>query len=88
MKQKKALIISIIGIITPIISVIISMLNEPEIVEAVAGGLFLGSIIGSVFGVTALIINKGKSLPVIIFSILPMCPLAVYLMLLLITVRI
>jgi len=87
-KQKYALIISIIGIITPIISVIISMRNEPEIVEAVAGGLFLGCIIGSVFGVTALIMNKGKSLPVIILSILPMFLLAVYLILLLMTVRI
>ncbi len=81
MKYKVALIISILALISPICSAVIMPFFEPEIAEAILGGLLVGCVIGSVLGIASLVISKCKSRLINAFSIIPMCPLALYLLL-------
>ena len=80
-KNKAPLIVSILAVSCPLISVIVSIFTEPEIVEAIFGGIVIGCMIGSVFGLIALIINKGRYTIVKILSVLPMIPVVLFLML-------
>ncbi len=83
MEHKFAYAISILAVILPICSIVISLFLEPEIVEAIFGGLIIGCIIGSVLGAVSMGISKGKSVFINTLSILPMIPLVLYLLLLL-----
>ena len=72
------MITSILAIGSFVCIFIIVLFTESEMVEAIAGGLVLGGMIGSVFGVISLIINKGKSKLVTIFSVVPMIPVVLW----------
>lgn len=78
MKIKPEMITSILAIASFVCTFIIVLFTESEMVEAIAGGLVLGGMIGSVFGVISLIINKGKSKLVTIFSVVPMIPVVLW----------
>lgn len=78
MKIKPEMITSILAIASFVCIFIIVLFTESEMVEAIAGGLVLGGMIGSVFGVISLIINKGKSKLVTIFSVVPMIPVVLW----------
>ena len=78
MKIKPEMITSILAIASVECTFIIVLFSESEMVEAIAGGLVLGGMIGSVFGVISLIINKGKSKLVTIFSVVPMIPVVLW----------
>ncbi len=82
MKTKLAVIISIFSILSPICAIIVMCFLEQEITEAILGGLLIGCLVGTVLGVASLILNRGKSKIVKVFSVIPMCPLAIYLLLL------
>lgn len=82
MKQRFSLVISILAVISLICSMVIMLFIEPEVTESVFGGLLIGCIIGSALGVFSLIINKGKNKMITTFSIIPMLPLVLYLLLL------
>ncbi len=82
MKNKITVIFCILALLSPIISVKVMLGIEPEVVEAVAGGLLVGCAIGSIFGIISLILNKGKQKLLSVLSIIPMCPLVLYLLLL------
>lgn len=83
MKSKGKYLISILAVLSPIIAVLIMLLIEPEILEAILSGLLLGGLIGSAFGVVSLVMNKGESKLVTAISIVPMCFVVLYLILLL-----
>lgn len=82
MKIKPEFVTSILSIFAPICLIATMCIIEQEFVEAIWGGLLIGCLIGSVFGIVSLTINKNKSRLVTIFSIIPMCPLAIYILLL------
>lgn len=82
MKHKFALALSILALLSPIISVKVMLNIEPEVAEAIASGILVGCAIGSIFGIISLILNNGKRKPVTVLSIIPMCPLVLYLLLL------
>lgn len=82
MKIKPEFVTSILSIFAPICLIVTMCIIEQEFVEAIWGGLLIGCLIGSVFGIVSLTINKNKSILVTIFSIIPMCPLAIYILLL------
>ncbi len=82
MRFKLAVITSVFSVLSPICAIIIMCSFEQEVAEAIIGGLLFGCIIGTVLGVVSLILNKGKSKLVKIISIIPMIPLAIYLLLL------
>lgn len=80
MRRIIPLILSIMALCPPFITVPIMLQIEPEKTEAIAFGLLLGWLIGSILGAVALILNrKQKRKLVIILSVLPMAPTAVYL---------
>ena len=72
MKIKPEFVTSILSIFAPICLIVTICIIEQEFVEAIWGGLLIVS----------LTINKNKSRLVTIFSIIPMCPLAIYILLL------
>ena len=82
MKIKYEFITSILALLSPILTVVALCFVEPELNEAVLGGLIIGCIIGSAFGVISLLINKSKSKTGKVLSIIPMCPLVLYLLML------
>ena len=82
MKHKFALALGILALLSPIVSVKVMLNIEPEVAEAIASGILVGCAIGSVFGIISLILNKEKRKLVTVFSIIPMCPLVLYLLLL------
>ncbi len=82
MKYKYALILSILAFISPICAVAIMFFAEPELIEAILGGLLVGCVAGSVFGVVSLVINKWRNKFISALSVIPMCPLVIYLLLL------
>ena len=53
---------------------------EPETAEAVAGGLIIGCVIGSVFGAASLILNKSKSEWVNVLAIIPMSVVVIFML--------
>jgi hypothetical protein len=54
---------------------------EPEVVEAVLGGLMIGGAIGSVFGIVSLALSQGGSRLIIVLSMIPMLSLLLWLLL-------
>ena len=82
MKHKTALVISVLAVSSPIFSIAIMQFWESEFLEAVLSGLLIGCIIGSALGIVSLVISKGKNKLINILSIIPMCPLTMYLLLL------
>ncbi len=82
MKQRISLIISILAVISPICMMVVMLLIEPELGEAIFGGLFFGSIIGTVLGFVSLITDKGESTLITTFSIIPISMLALFLLML------
>lgn len=83
MKHKFAFAISILAVAFPVCSIVTFLFLEPEIVEAIFGGLIIGCIIGSVFGAVSLIISKCQNVLINTLSILPMIPSVLYLLMLL-----
>lgn len=81
MKAKIPLILSILALVCPVAGILIMCLIEPEVTEAVLGGLLFGCVAGSIPGAAALILNKNKNKLVKALSVLPMCPLAAYIVL-------
>ena len=82
MRFKLALITSVFSILSPVFAIVIMCSIEQEFIEAVLSGLLIGCFLGTVFGIISLIFNKGKSKVIKIVSIIPMCPLAIYILLL------
>ena len=82
MKRNLALITSILSIVSPILAIVVMCFVEQELIEAILGGLLIGCLIGTFFGIISLIMNRGQSRIVSIFSIIPMCPLVIYIILL------
>ncbi len=82
MKHKTALVISVLAVISPILSIAIMQFLESESLEAVLSGLLIGCIIGSALGIASLVISKGKYKLINALAIIPMCPLVLYLLLL------
>lgn len=82
MKIKLAVITSICSILSPICAMVVMCFFEQELAEAILGGLLIGCVIGTLQGIVALVLSRGKSKIVNVFSIIPMCPLVFYLLLL------
>ena len=82
MKRNLSLITSILSIVSPICSSVVMCFVEQELIEAIFGGLLIGCLIGTFFGIISLITNRGESRIVSIFSITPMCPLVIYIIML------
>ena len=78
MRFKLAVFTSVFSILSPIFAIITMSFFEQEFAEAVLGGLLIGCLIGTVFGIISLFLNKGKSKVLKIISIIPMCPLIIY----------
>ena len=74
MKQTISKICGIGAVIAPVITTIIMLITEPEFVEALAGGIIMGCLIGSIFGIVALLCNKQRSKLIRATSVLPMIP--------------
>lgn len=81
MKAKLPFILSILALVCPFVGILVMRQLEPEFAEALLGGLLFGCVVGSVLSVLALVLNKNKKKLVTVLSVLPMCPLAVYLVL-------
>lgn len=81
MKAKIPLILSVLALACPVIGILVMCLIEPEVTEAVLGGLLFGCIAGSILGALALVLNKNKEKLVKVLSVIPMCPLAAYVVL-------
>ena len=62
------------AVMAPVITTVMMIMSEPEIEEAIAGGIFFGCIIGSIFGVVSLICNKERIRWLIALSLLPIAP--------------
>ncbi len=79
--KKLLLIFSIAAVICPAVAAAITAALEPELGEALLAGLLFGCAVGSVLGIVSLFLNKGRSRAVTVMSCIPLCPLAVYLVL-------
>jgi len=82
MRSKIAVLTGILAVVSPILTIIGMCSVEQEFIEAVLSGLIFGCAIGTVFGIVSLILNRGESKIAKVFSLIPMCPLAVYLLML------
>lgn len=84
MKYKKAALINAIAAVcAPVVTVAIMLIFEKEVVEAVLGGLFFGCILGAIFGIVALVLNRGYRRKIVtMLSVIPVIPIVVYLVLL------
>ena len=83
MKHKLPFVISCVAVACPIILTIFLISAEPELAEAICGGVVLGCAVGSILGTITIILNKGQNRIVNILSVIPMIPLGIYLVLLL-----
>ena len=82
LREKTALLLSILSTLLPIVFVAIYFRIEPEFAEAIAAGLIVGCMSGSVTGVTALVLNrKRKNTLVTILSVLPIIPTVIFILL-------
>lgn len=81
MKSKIPLILSVLALACPVVGILIMLPIEPEVTEAVLGGLLFGCVAGSILGALALVLNKNKKKLITVLSVIPMCPLAAYLVL-------
>ena len=66
------------AIVAPVITTLIMFMTEPEFEEALFGGIIVGCLIGSLFGVFALLFNKRHSKWITAVSVLPMIPTALF----------
>ena len=82
MRLKLAIITSICSILSPICAIVVMCCFEQELAEAILGGLLIGCVISTLLGIVALVLSRGKSKIVNVFSVISMCPLVVYLLLL------
>ena len=80
MKIRCEFITGILALLSPIFTVVVMLFIEPELIEAVVSGIVVGCIIGSVFGAVSLMINISQSKTVKVLSVIPMCLLALYLL--------
>ncbi len=78
MRKTVSIICSISAVVAPIITTLIMLMTEPEFEEALSGGVIVGCLIGTVFGVIALLCNKHHSRWILIVSILPMIPTVIF----------
>ncbi len=78
MKTKMAMVLSIIAMICPVLSILIMFQIEEEFEEALSFGLLTGCILGSLAGLFALLLNQNRNKAIMVCSILPMCPLVLY----------
>ena len=81
MKEKIPFVLSILALACPVVGILIMFQIEPEFAEAVLSGLLFGCVAGSILGALALILNKDKKKLVKALSVIPMCPLAAYMVL-------
>ena len=72
-------ILSILALASVCATPFIVLIYEKEVVEAVFGGIIMGSIIGSVFGISAIICNKERGKLVYILSAVPILILTIFL---------
>lgn len=79
--NKISKIVSYLAIASPFITIIVTLFSEPEIAEAIIGGGIIGCVIGSILGIIALILNRGRDKLVRVLSILPMIPIGLFLLL-------
>ncbi len=82
MRKRLAVIISVFSTLSPICAIFVMLFIEQELVEAVLSGLVVGCLIGTVLGIIALILNRGENRLVKLLSVIPMCPLVIYILLL------
>lgn len=81
MRNKTALILSMVSVSLPVLFVAMYLNTESEFAEAIAAGLAVGCATGSVTGTTALILNRRKNTLVTILAVLPIIPTAIFLLL-------
>ena len=78
--MKKLLLLSIFAACMPVISAFIITFFEQEFIEAIVSGLLIGCIVGSIVGIITLVLNKNRNKLITVFSVIPIFPLALYLM--------
>ena len=78
--NKTSLLLSIAAISALCITPNMIMLYEKEHAEAIAGGLIIGSILGSIFGLMSIITNKERKTIVYILAAIPIVILVIFLM--------
>lgn len=78
---KNAKKLTTMAFLSSLLGVIVAYQIKDEFVETLIGCILIGSLIGNLFGFLALIINMNKSTLVNIFSVIPMIPVLVYLIL-------
>lgn len=83
MKNKLPFALSCTAVACPIILTIFLIFTEPELAEAICGGVVFGCAIGSILSMIAVILNKGRNRIVNVLAVIPMIPLGIYLILLL-----
>lgn len=79
MKDKLSSVFSYIAVGCPILCVLRFPIFEPELIEAIGGGLVIGCATGSLFGIAALLLNKGMKKSVAIRALIPILPFVLYL---------
>lgn len=80
MRNKMPYTLSILADAVFCIAPLVMLIFEQERAEAISGGLIIGSVAGSVLGIIAMILNKDKRKLVYILSVIPMLPLAMFIM--------
>lgn len=82
MRNKAAIVFSILSVVLPMVSVGVFVKIEAEIAEAIAAGVLVGSLAGTLTGITALVLKgKKKNILVTVFSVLPIIPTSLFLIL-------
>ena len=79
MRKKITLATAFCAVASPLVAVAILCLVEPELSEAILGGLIVGCVVGSVFGVASLVCNKKSSRIAGVLSAVPLCVSALFL---------
>lgn len=67
MKNRTPVVLSILAFAALFITPLIMLLFEQERTEAIAFGVIAGSVIGTILGIIALVLNKGRSKRIIVF---------------------
>lgn len=80
-RDKLSKLLSAAAVAVLCISPLVMLLFEQEKTEAIAGGMMVGSALGSILGIIALVLNKGRSKMVVVLSAIPMCLIALFLLL-------
>ena len=80
-KDKLSKLLSTVAVAVLCISPLVMLLFEQEKTAAIAGSVMVGSALGSILGIIALVLNKGRSKMVVVLSAIPMCLIALFLLL-------